>query len=148
MKKIICTLFLALAFSVSSFAQVDKEYKSSLKKLFEVSGTEEAYKAAIKQMIVMFKAQKTEVPATIWDEFEQEFLKTSLDELVEMLAPVYKKYMTKEDLGQIIQFYDSPVGKKYAQSTPLITQESMEVGQAWGAKIGESFAEKLKKKGY
>lgn len=148
MKKIICTLFLALAFNVSSFAQVDNGYKSSLKKLFEVSGTEEAYKAAIKQIIVMFKEQKTEVPAKVWDEFEQEFLNTSLDELVDMLAPVYQKYMTKEDLAQIVEFYNSPVGKKYAKSTPLITQESMEVGQAWGAKIGENFAEKLKKKGY
>lgn len=148
MKKTIILLLAVFALSFNGMSQADNQYKTALKKMFEVSGTEEAYKEAIKQMVTMFKAQRSEVPSEIWDEFEQEFLNTSLTELVEMLAPVYSKYMTKEDLQQIVAFYDSPVGKKFAKSTPMITRESMEVGQAWGAKIGESFAEKLKKKGY
>ena len=65
-----------------------------------------------------------------------------------MLVPVYLKYMTKEDLEEMIKFYQTPVGSKFAKSTPLIMQESMQVGQKWGMKIGEDFKKKMKEKGY
>ena len=58
------------------------------------------------------------------------------------------KYMTKEDLEDLIKFYQSPIGKKFAKNTPMIVQESMQIGQEWGMKIGEDFAKKMKKKGY
>ncbi|MEC8831971.1 MAG: DUF2059 domain-containing protein [Bacteroidota bacterium] len=48
----------------------------------------------------------------------------------------------------MIQFFETPVGKKYAASTPLILQESMQVGQQWGMKIGQDFQRKLQEKGY
>jgi hypothetical protein len=116
--------------------------------MFKVSGTEESYQAAIKQMFSMFKEQSPNVKSTIWEEFENEFLHTSINELVDMLAPVYKKYMTKEDIETMIQFYETPVGQKYAKSTPLIMRESMEIGQQWGARIGEEIGHKLKERGY
>jgi hypothetical protein len=79
---------------------------------------------------------------------EKEFLKTSLDDLVDMLVPVYSKHLTLDDLQKIIDFYQTPAGKKYAEKTPLIMQESMQIGQQWGMKIGQKFQEKLQEKGY
>ena len=104
------------------------------------------YKSAINQMFVMFKSQK-DVPAEVWNDLEKEFLNTSMNELVEMLAPVYAKHLTKKDLEDLIQFYNTPVGKKFAQKSPFIMQESMQVGQQWGMKIGNDFQTKLKEKG-
>jgi hypothetical protein len=49
---------------------------------------------------------------------------------------------------KIIEFYQTPVGKKYAEKTPLIMQESMQVGQQWGMKIGQEFQNKLQEQGY
>ena len=147
MKKIFILFIAIFTISVSGYSQ-SKEYKSTLTKLFDISGTQATYQTAIKQMMAMLKLQNSTVPENVWSELEQEFLKTSIDELVTLLAPVYEKHLSIEDLKQLIAFYESPVGKKYAQSTPLITKESMEVGQVWGAKIGKQVAEKLKKKGY
>lgn len=65
-----------------------------------------------------------------------------------MLAPVYIKYMTIEDLKEMKIFYQIPVGKKYAISSPMIMQESMQVGQQWGKKLGEDVIKKLQEKGY
>ena len=48
----------------------------------------------------------------------------------------------------MIKFYETPIGKKFAQNTPLIMQESMQVGQQWGAKIFNDFETKMKAKGY
>ena len=116
--------------------------------MFEASGTEESYQASIKQMISMFKQQYTNIEDDAWDEMEEEFAGTSLNELTEMLVPVYSKYLTLEDLETIIEFYETPTGKKYAEKTPFIMQESIQIGQEWGMKIGQDLEEKMRKKGY
>lgn len=129
------------------FAQTDN-YKASLKKMLEAGGTEATFKVAIKQMFDMFKKQYTNVPENVWTDFEKEFSQTSMDDLVDMLAPVYEKHMTQADLDKISEFFQTPIGKKYATSSPLIMQESMQVGQQWGMKVAQKFQESLKEKGY
>ena|SRR5690349_18334869 len=147
MKKLIIIISVLIAPLGETFAQVDS-YKATLKKVLEVAGTEENFKVAIKQMFGMFKQQNSNVPDSFWEEAEKEFSETSMDDLVDMLSPVYQKHMTESDLKKIIEFYQTPAGKKYAEKTPLILQESMQVGQQWGMKIAQRVQEKLKEKGY
>jgi len=148
MRHVIGIGMLVLMASLNLFGQAEAEYRKTLEEMFEVSGTEESYKVAITQMVGMMKQQYPNVDAAIWEEFEKEFLNTSLNDLVEMLVPVYSKHMTQADLKNVIAFYQTPTGKKYADKTPLIMQESMQVGQEWGVKLGEDFVKKMKDKGY
>jgi hypothetical protein len=148
MKNLITVISLIVVSVTASFAQADANYKASLKTMLQAAGSEESFKVAIKQMFDMYKNQSTNVPDSVWSGFENEFLRTSIDQLVDMLAPVYQKHMTEDDLKKIIKFYQTPTGKKYAEKTPLIMQESMAVGQQWGMKMGQVFQEKLKAKGY
>ncbi len=147
MKKI-SILFVLLFMGSQSFAQSKTSYPATLKKMLQVAGTEATFSVAIKQMIGMFKEQKSEVPDSVWNAFEAEFANTSLDELVTMLVPVYEKHLSEKDLQEMITFYQTPVGKKYAEKSPFLMQESMEVGQQWGMKVGAAFEEKLRAKGY
>ena len=149
MKKILAIAFVLLATSVNIVsAQANDEYKRTLKKMLDAAGSEATFDSAIKQMLGMFKGQYQNVPDDVWVELENEMLKISMDDLVEMLTPVYAKHLSVADLNKIIEFYQTPVGKKYAEKTPLITQESMQVGQEWGMKMGQRFQEKMKEKGY
>ncbi len=148
MKKFVVVISVLILSLSSAFGQGDNQYKATLKKMLEAGGSEESFKVVIKQMFDMLKQQKTDVPESVWSDFEKEFSKTSMDDLVDMLIPVYQKHMTTADLEKIIEFYQTPVGKKYAEKTPLIMQESMQVGQQWGTTIGQKFQEKLKEKGY
>lgn len=148
MTKRFLTIALIITVGFTAFGQADKEYSKTLKKMFEVSGTEETYQAAIKQMFTMFKQQYSGVESDVWADLEKEFSKTSLNDLTEMLVPVYSKYMTLEDLQELIKFYETAVGQKFAKNTPLIMQESMQIGQQWGMKIGQDFEKKMKEKGY
>ena len=147
MKKVSLLLVL-FVICVPSFAQSKNSYPATLKKMLQVAGTEATFSVAIKQMIGMFKEQKTEVPDSIWNAFEAEFANTSMDELVTMLVPVYEKHLSEHDLQEMIAFYQTPVGKKYAEKSPFLIQESMQVGQEWGMKVGTAFQEKLRAKGY
>lgn len=148
MKKVIAILTFSIAVFSFSFGQVNDDYSKTLKEMYKVSGSEESYQAAIQQMFAIFKQQKTNVDDEFWTEFENEFSKTSINDLVDMLAPVYIKYLTLEDLKEIIRFYQTPVGQKFAKSTPLIMQESMQIGQQWGMKLGLEITKKLEEKGY
>lgn len=148
MIKALTVLFFSALISFSTFGQANKEYHKTLYKMFEVSGTEQSYKAAIKQMFSSFKEQYWSIEEETWEELEAEFSKTSIEDLTEMLVPVYIKYLTVEDLKEVIKFFESPVGKKFASKTPFIMQESMQIGQEWGKKIGEDFSEKMRKRGY
>ena len=148
MKKLISTLSLILIFTNLSFGQADNEYKEALQTMFKVSGSEEMYQTAIEQMFTMFKGQYSSVKDEVWVSLEAEFKNTSINDLIEMLTPTYQKHLTLEDIKGLIEFYRTPVGKKYAKKSPMIMQESMQIGQQWGMKIGEEFAKKMKDKGY
>ena len=148
MKKISSTLILILISCFLSFAQNENEYKETLKTMFEISGSEDTYQAAITQVFSIFKGQYAEVKEETWTELEKEFQNTSMDDLIDLLAPVYQKHLTIDDLKELIKFYETPVGKKFASKTPFITQESMQVGQEWGMKIGQEFSKKMTEKGF
>lgn len=148
MKKALITLVVILTTFSASFAQNNDTYKVTLRKMLQTAGTEAAFSTVMKQMFTMLKQQKSTVPEAVWVDFEKEFSKTSLDDLVNMFTPIYQKHFTEADLQKLIEFYQTPVGKKMAEKTPLIMQESMQVGQEWGKKLGEQFHEKLKAKGY
>jgi hypothetical protein len=146
MKKTVTFLtFFVLSTSVC-FSQTSTEYKTALKKMMVVSGAENTYKVVIDQMISAFKAQKSNIPEEFWTEMGTEMVKTSMTDLVDMLAPVYEKHLTLADINDLIAFYQSPIGKKFAEKTPFITQESMQVGQQWGMKLGQKIVDKLKEK--
>ncbi len=147
MKKAI--LFFLLAFTVHcSIGQTDPEYQRTLKQLLQSSGTEASFTTVVTQMMAMIKQSNPNVPTAIWNDFEQEILNTSLDDLVEMLVPVYQRHLSQEDLKSLIVFYQTPAGKRYAEKTPLIMQESMQVGQQWGLQIGQKVLQKLSEQGY
>lgn len=144
MKRLLILLAFGFVLTIqTSYAQSKEAYKKALLEMFTASGSDEAYKSAIKQMMSMFKDNYKDVPANFWKEAESEMLKSSIEDLAELLVPVYEKYLTIADLQEMTKFYNTPVGKKYAQSTGPIMQESMKVGEAWGRKIGEQIAKKI-----
>jgi hypothetical protein len=147
MKKILFILLIAVTASVTASGQ-SKTYQATLKKYLEASGSMSAFKSAVSSMMGSFKQMNNSVPDEVWKELEKEFLGTSLDDLVTLLTPVYERHMTEADLNEIIKFYNSPTGKKLAEKTPAIMNESMEAGQTWGAAIGEKVMTQLKAKGY
>ena len=73
-------------------------------------------------------------------------------ELVDLIAVVYARNFTAAELQQVSAFYRSPVGQKFLEKMPTITQESMQAGQKWGQTVaGEMrgrIIEELRKRGH
>ncbi len=49
-----------------------------------------------------------------------------VDELIDVMIPVYQKHLTKSDVDAMIVFYSTPTGKKLLKEMPAITAESMQ----------------------
>jgi uncharacterized protein len=137
----------AICFMATAYAQ-SESYTQTLKKYLEVSGTTASFKVAVTGMIGNFKTINPAVPDEVWKEFENEFLNASANDLITHFAPVYQKHLTENDLQEIIKFYSTPAGKKLAEKTPALTQESMQAGQIWGQAVAQKVLTKLKEKGY
>ncbi|MCY1634499.1 DUF2059 domain-containing protein [Marinifilum sp. D737] len=145
-------LLLMLLFTASTcFANQganDDEYAKDVKHLFQVNGSANSFKQSIKTMIEHFKSQESNIPASYWEKTEAEFLKTSFDDLYDMIVPIYRKNLTHEDVKAMIAFFESDAGRRIAQKIPAITAESMQVGMIWGQEVGRRIHEDIQSKGF
>ena len=85
--------------------------------LIETSGVRHNMEQNLRQVIA-------KVPEEQRWEYEELF---NVDEIIERLIPVYDKHYSEEELREIIQFYESPVGQKIFKVTPQIMKESIGV---------------------
>ena len=62
--------------------------------------------------------------------------KRDTQQLVEMAVPVYSKYYSDDEIKQLIQLYQTPVGQKLLGVTTKIIAELQGAGQKWGEELG------------
>jgi hypothetical protein len=143
--------FLALAFAAPAPAgaqqqPVDPATAETVRRLLELTG---AGRLAIQTMETMLSAQRQampQVPAVFWDVF-MAHARRDIPQLVDSLVPVYAAHFTLAQLQELVRFYESPLGRRLAEMQPLIAQESMQVGQRWGALIGAQVGDSLGRAG-
>lgn len=73
-------------------------------------------------------------------------------QLVEATTTIYVRHFTPEEMRQLTAFYRTPAGQKLLEKLPVITQESMAVGQKFGqvvaAELQKRVIEELRKRGH
>jgi hypothetical protein len=92
------------------------------------------------------RAANPRIPAVFWDRFEQA-ARARRGEFEAMMIDVYDRHFTTDDVRAVLAFYDTPAGAKLLRETPLLMQEMMAAGQAWGERIGQDVGEKLAAEG-
>lgn len=140
MKKLLLSVCLgsSLIFSSAAFAQTASE--QSIKQLIVETGAAEMGTMVFDQLLAQLKAAgATDAQIT---EVKKEF---NVEQLVDLLVPVYQKQFTEEDVKAFLEFYQSPAGKKLVEKQPAIMQESMVIGQQWGMGIAQKIQEILSK---
>lgn len=86
------------------------------------------------------------IPAVFWDRFIAE-ARARRGELVDMMSVVYERHFTTEEIRHLLDFYDTPLGRKLLAAQPKIAQESVEAGQQWGQRIGSAIGAQLAAEG-
>lgn len=138
MQNLVLLVLIIIFSSISEArAEISKEKRQQIEKMLRLTGMEKLMVQIKTQMVAGLKVNMKDVPEAFWQKFQ---LKMDTRELLEKIIPLYDKYYTIEDLKAVNAFYESPAGQKVLSTLPQITQESMKIGQEWGAKIGEQAA--------
>ncbi len=113
--------------------------------MLEVTGMSKILEQVVDQLLNNMKVSHPDLPPEFAETFRK---KVKVDDLINLIRPVYAKYYTAEDLRAISAFYQSPTGKKMLTNMPKLMAEVSEIGRAWGEKMGrEAFQEIQDKKG-
>lgn len=74
-----------------------------------------------------------------------------LNKLADMLAEVYARNFTVDEIHDLIAFYKTPTGEKLLQRQAVIARQSMAAGQQFGQElvqeIQQQISDELKKRG-
>ncbi len=65
------------------------------------------------------------------------------DKLMDEMIPIYARHFTHADVRGMIDFYDTPLGKKTIEAMPSLMQESMQASQRWAQKVMPGLQEKI-----
>jgi hypothetical protein len=136
----------ALAQEGAAAAQIEPEKAAAIRRLLRVTGASELMVTSIETSMPAQKAANPQIPEVFWEEFAAR-LRADVDGFIELLVPLYDKYLTLDEIRQLIDFYESPLGRRLVEVQPTLAAESMLAGQQWGARLGMEVAADLAARG-
>ncbi len=127
---------------VSAFSE-SKEDK--IRRMMDITGSGDVGMMVFESLMQQYEAAFPDIPQDYWDEVATLF---TADDLINLIVPIYDRHFTSDEIDQLIEFYESEIGTKLVERTPIITQESMIAGQQYGEQIGRQIMNKLASDGY
>lgn len=97
-------------------------------------GSTQAMKTSFEYMINYYKQTNPQISSQYWD---NSLKHVDYNELVQKLVPVYSKHFTEQEIGDLLNFYNTSTGKKMIDKMPAILEESMEIGRKWGIELAQ-----------
>ncbi len=144
---IITAFLLAVSFSFAqdSKSKIDTEKKELVIKYLKISRILESTEEMLEYMIKNIKMGVGDVPEEFWSNFKENI---DYDKYLESLVPIYDRHYNKQELKQLIEFYESPTGQKLLDTQPKIFEERRTKDERWTSRIREQLFDKLKEEGY
>jgi uncharacterized protein len=79
-------------------------------------------------------------------------MNTHLETYLEMVAPIYARHFSADEIRQVTNFYRSPTGQKFLQKQPQLLQETFALGNKFGEALAKDLqgriTEELRKRGH
>ena len=140
-------LFASLFATAQATTNLD-EFDKDIQKFLSINGSNAAYDIAFDQIVQQFKMMKTEAPYEIWLEARTEIFDKEIISLSNRMAPIYKNHFTHQEIKELIEFYESELGKKMTNELASITKESIQLSHSWAMQLSGKINTFLQEKGY
>jgi len=132
--------------------ELTPEKREDIQRLFKASGSSamvlEVANVLTKHSMQTIKTARRDISAQQLAVIERE-IKTLLDEklngpggMLDRLVPLYANTFTRQEIRDMLAFYESPTGKKVVATMPQL----MAAGQRIGADIGKELLPELKQR--
>ena len=142
----ICVAFLSFMIVTSSIqAQGKSDYLEMLNELLEVTGSTTTTDLFMVKLIEAAKMEYPDVEEDDWKNLELVVHNSRLEYREKKLVPLYQKYLSSEDLEELIKFYHTPVGQKYAKVVPQLSLEANRAGMEWGEQLAKTLEKEIRK---
>lgn len=125
--------------------EIAPEYRAQIEELIALTSPPDTNEFLLDTMIAQFRQMAPEVPDLWWDTFAE---KVDYDELNALVVPIYARHYTPEEVSAMLEFYRTPVGQSVLEKLPVVLEESVAVGQAWGLNLAEEILVELEEDGY
>ncbi|HEY5688414.1 MAG TPA: DUF2059 domain-containing protein [Yeosuana sp.] len=125
MKKILLVCIFMVAVTVQ--AQENLDFKSETVEFLKITGAGAAFENAIAQIGAGVSEENKEA-------YTQEANGTLVG-LYDKMAELYMAEFTQEEIGELVSFYNTDLGKKLAEKQLGLTQKAMSFGQSWGMEV-------------
>ena len=125
MKNLLLAIVFLTTFSIS--AQENDTFKTETIEFIKLTGSAKAFEDAIDQIGFNVSAENKEA-------YKKE-AEGTLEELYGELANLYMQEFTRDEIQQLVKFYNTDLGKKLAGKQVALAQKGMMMGQSWGMKV-------------
>lgn len=126
---------LTLALPVYAQQAPDSSRVAAARKALEAGGTIDVMIAGIQANLPAQRAAAPQLPAEFWTRFEERILKDA-PQLLDSIAVLYARHLSRQELDAITAFYQSPAGQRLRALQPTLVAEGAVIGQRWGFRIG------------
>jgi hypothetical protein len=127
----------------SAPSTIDSTKAADIRKLMSLVNTEELATGLLGAMTEQIRPMITnslppgEYREKLVDLFLEKFRsRADMKSLLDLLTPVYDKYLSDEEIKGLIVFYQTPLGKKTLEVMPKVMAESQDEGRKWGEQLG------------
>ena len=120
----IIALFTLTLLASAQNTNATDEYKETLKKIMDFSGTSTTTDDFFQKLSSIMKLNAPKKDEAYWNEFSKNWKEKVENKVFEMYMPVYEKHLTLEELKAVAAFYESPVGKKYKEASLIVMRET------------------------
>jgi hypothetical protein len=127
-------ILFVLLFSFSNIYSQEKIYKEVLLEYMKAQGSYQTFSSTIDQMSKLLEAQ-------IDNDKLEPLMEEMFSSLIDDLVPIYQNHLSIQDLRDAITMYNTPIGKKISEKTPLISSESLGVTMSLGMKFSTKIKE-------
>lgn len=124
----------------TSAQEGDSEKEMAIRQLMKISGAAnlgDQMMGPITQQIrtMMASAIPQADREKFMDDFSDRFrARFRGEDIVNAIVPIYARHFSIEDIRELTQFYESPLGKRFVAALPQISKESQAVGTQLGQK--------------
>lgn len=136
--------------SLANSEELTNEKKVAIDDFLEITGALQIGELLSNNFIQVLseslKQARPDIDPKAFDIIKEEVgavMSEEIKSLLPSMYSIYHKYLTLEEIKELVQFYKTPVGRKYVSVMPKMTQEGMEAGQLWGQSLGPKIQQRV-----
>jgi hypothetical protein len=151
---ILAYIFLGIQIGFSKALTAEK--KADIEKMFRLTGASTVATAIgnqlVQQTVSSIQAAHPDLPVKVLNIIREEMRKAFAEVasakggMFDLMIEIYHRHLSHEEIKGLIIFYESSLGKKLIEVNPLITQESLAMGMAWGQRLSPILDQRIKER--